>query len=89
MLIDEYSSPTLKAEVINQLSCGTSAIKIKFQRDVMFETILLVCGNKHPREVYPNAFPLIEARFNIINLEDCADPYDEENPPKEDYIPMY
>lgn len=68
---------------------GNSVIKVKFQADIMMDAIILVCGNKHPREVYPNAFPLIEARFNIINLEDCADPYKEEEEPPEDYIPMY
>jgi len=32
---------------------------------------ILICGNKRPEEMYPNAFKYIEARFNII----CLDQY--------------
>lgn len=30
---------------------------------------ILICGNKHPEELYPNAYKYIEARFTVINLD--------------------
>lgn len=29
---------------------------------------IIVCGNKHPRDLYPNTWNFIEARFNVIEL---------------------
>jgi len=36
----------------------------------MENMILIVCGNASPENIYPNAFPYIEARFNIICVDD-------------------
>lgn len=30
--------------------------------------IIVICGNKHPAELYPNAWQYIEARFKVVNL---------------------
>ncbi|AXH74716.1 MAG: hypothetical protein [Cressdnaviricota sp.] len=30
---------------------------------------ILICGNKRPEEMYPKVFKYIEARFNIIELD--------------------
>jgi hypothetical protein len=27
--------------------------------------VLIVCGNKHPAEIYTKSWPFIEARFNV------------------------
>jgi len=34
----------------------------------MCRAIILVCGNKDPAILYPNAWPYFEARFTVINL---------------------
>ncbi len=41
---------------------------------------ILVTGNKDPREVYPNTYALIEARFNVM----CADNYPDARKQKKD-----
>ena len=43
-------------------SKGGAAVKCK--------AIILICGNKDPRQLYPNAWPYIEARFNILCLDE-------------------
>ena len=34
----------------------------------------IVVGNKHPRDVYPNAYPYIEARFHVHCVDDPPEP---------------
>ncbi len=87
--MDEYSEPTLKYTQINKVCDGSQTYQIKGQANFVMKSVVLVCGNKYPREMYTNQFHLIELRFNIIDLEDCATAYKEEDPPKEDYIPMF
>jgi len=42
---------------------GSSSTKLK-------KPYLVVCGNKNPAELYPNAWKYLEARFNVIDLSD-------------------
>lgn len=30
--------------------------------------VIIICGNKHPQELYPNAWQYIEARFKVVDL---------------------
>ena len=32
------------------------------------EPILIVTGSRNPQELYPNAWPFIQARFNVFQL---------------------
>lgn len=48
---------------------GTYQYPKKGGNPVQADMILLICGNAHPENVYPNAYPFIEARFNVV----CVD----------------
>lgn len=71
LMLDEFSTAHIKATTINRMCDGTYKYPRKNSTPVVLPNIiLLVCGNKNPEEVYPNAFQFIEARFNIIQLLD-------------------
>ena len=52
---------------------GTYSYPNKGGNPVVQEMVLLVTGNAHPERIYPNAFPYIEARFNIIDVTNEPD----------------
>ena len=71
ILIDEFTTADVKATVINQMCDGTYLYPSKGGAAVKCKATILACGNKDPRQLYPNAWPYIEARFNIICLDQC------------------
>ncbi|AXQ65984.1 MAG: replication protein [Cressdnaviricota sp.] len=71
ILIDEYSSAKVKATTINQMCDGTYLYPTKGGTAKQVRgTILLVCGNRDPKDVYPEAWPYIEARFTVKKVGD-------------------
>jgi len=41
---------------------------------------IVICGNKSPQEMYPNAWKYIEARFIVINLDEAYPVQDDAQP---------
>lgn len=68
ILIDEFSSPALKVTQLNQMCDGTFSYPLKGGQAKQVAAVIICCGNKHPRDIYPNAWPFVEARFNVIEL---------------------
>lgn len=69
VLLDEYSIAHLSATQLNQMCDGTWVYPFKGGSPVqLVEPLVLICSNKPPEEVYPNCFPLINARFEAIEL---------------------
>jgi hypothetical protein len=66
LLLDEYSRPHLFATELNQMCDGTYQYPSKQSNAVRVEMILIICSNAPPHMLYPKAFPLIEARFNVV-----------------------
>jgi hypothetical protein len=70
VLIDEYTRNDLLATTINAMcdgnyqypGKGTSSTRLK-------KPYILICGNKNPEDLYPNAWQYIKARFIVINLD--------------------
>jgi len=70
ILIDEYTTADIKATTLNQMCDGNYLYPSKGGAPTYNKACILICGNKKPQEMYPNAFPYIEARFNIVCLDD-------------------
>lgn len=69
VLLDEYSSPHLQVTQLNQMCDGTWMYPSKGGNPVqLVDPIVLIGSNKPPEEVYPNCYPLINARFVVIEL---------------------
>lgn len=69
ILLDEYTSPHLPVTQLNLMCDGHWQYPFKGGSAVLLEKpILLVCSNKPPEEVYPNAYPLIKVRFVVVEL---------------------
>ncbi len=85
--MDEYTKPDLTVQTLNRICDGTEQIDIKFQHAIQIkDATVIICGNKDPKEVYPNVYHLIEARFNVYCLDKhCKPP----NQQEEEYIPMF
>ena len=69
ILIDEYTTADIKATTLNQMCDGNYLYPSKGGAPTYNKACILICGNKKPEEMYPNAFKYIEARFNIICLD--------------------
>ncbi len=68
-MLDEYSTPKLSATQINQMCDGTWKYPFKNgTASALSKPLIIICGNKHPAKVYPNAFEFLEARFNVIEV---------------------
>lgn len=71
--LDEYTVPHLKAQKLNLLCDGASPIPVKGGQAITpKKPVVIVCGNKHPQDLYPNAWKFIEARFNVHNVDDVS-----------------
>ena len=70
LLMDEYSSAHLKVTQLNQMCDGTYLYPRKGGAPTCGKFTLLICGNKHPNEIYPNTYQYISARFNVIELKE-------------------
>ena len=68
ILFDEYSTATLKVTSLNQMCDGTYQYPQKGGPAKTIAAYIIICGNKHPAEVYPNHWPFIQARFNVHEL---------------------
>lgn len=68
-MVDEYTTATIPATVLNQMCDGNYQYPTKGGAAVMCKSIILVCGNKDPRDLYPNAWQYVDARFNVICLD--------------------
>lgn len=68
LLMDEFSSPHLKVTQINQMCDGTYCYPQKGEEAIQANLTMIVVGNRHPQEIYPNAFKFIEARFDIYEI---------------------
>ncbi len=66
--MDEYSTAHLKITHLNMIADGTYMIPSKGEDAERHSFIVIICGNKHPEWVYPNTYPFIEARFNVIEV---------------------
>jgi hypothetical protein len=69
VLFDEFSTAHLKVTNINMMCDGTYQYPRKSSSPVTVKAIMIICGNKHPNEIYPKAFEYIQARFNVL----CVD----------------
>lgn len=72
VLLDEYSIAHLTVMQLNQMCDSTYQYPVKGSTPFALpDSILIVCGNKSPLEVYtdPKNHELIKARFNIINID--------------------
>lgn len=71
VLIDEYSNAKILLTTLNSMCDGTYQYPRKNSTPLMLKSpILIVCGNKKPEDVYTTEqnWPLINARFNVIEL---------------------
>lgn len=80
ILVDEYTTPDLKVTVLNQMCDGHYPYPVKGGAPINSKANLIICGNKSPAEMYPNAWKYVEARFNVLNLDEA---YPQENKPVE------
>jgi hypothetical protein len=70
ILIDEYTTADIKVTVLNAMCDGTYQYPSKGGASTRIkEPIIIICGNKDPSEMYPNAYQFLEARFVVL----CAD----------------
>lgn len=79
VLLDEYSIAHLTVMTLNQICDGTYQYPVKGCAPFALpNSIVLVCGNKDPLEVYTDAknHALIKARFTIIDLDVPPNPLD-------------
>lgn len=67
--MDEYSSAHLKTTALNQICDGTYQYPTKGGNSLILPMTVLICGNKHPRDIYSNTYQFIESRFNVISVE--------------------
>lgn len=68
ILIDEYSHAHMKVTQLNQMCDGTYQYPLKGGQSKSVNAVIICAGNRHPRDVYPNAYKYIEARFNVHEL---------------------
>lgn len=61
--MDEYTSAHLTVTQLNQMCDGTYQYPIKGGDAKGLALTLVVCGNSAPEQVYPNRYPLVQARF--------------------------
>jgi len=60
----------MKATTINQMCDGNYQYPVKGGASTKLKKpYILICGNKDPKDLYPNAWKYIEARFQVINLD--------------------
>lgn len=71
ILVDEYTTPDLKVTVLNQMCDGHYPYPVKGGAPINSKANLIICGNKSPAEMYPNAWKYVEARFNVLNLDEA------------------
>lgn len=77
LLFDEYSSAHLKVTQLNQMCDGTYQFPRKGGSPVVCKDItLIICGNKHPKDIYTTTFDYIAARFNVFELKKAAETID-------------
>lgn len=75
ILMDEFTKAHLLSTQINQMCDGTFCYPGKGDTAMQAtQTTLLICGNKSPEVIYPNAWQFIRARFNVINLDKGIEP---------------
>jgi len=75
LLFDEYSGgKTVKSTALNQMCDGTYIFPFKGGAGVRLQNpTLIITGNRNPEVLYPQAWPFIQARFNVFQLgEDDA-----------------
>jgi hypothetical protein len=68
VLIDEYSEAHLKVTQLNEMCDGNYQYPVKGGYPVQVKAVLLICGNKNPKELYPKAHMFLEARFNVLEI---------------------
>lgn len=54
--MDEYTSAHLKATHLNMIADGTYMYPVKGEDSMQKAVIVVICGNRHPEDVYPKAF---------------------------------
>lgn len=71
VFLDEYSTGHLKITQLNSMCDGTYQYPVKGSCSFLLKgSILLVCGNRSPLEIYSEPYhELIKARFNIHCLD--------------------
>lgn len=69
-MIDEFSTAHIKATVLNAMCDGTYQYPVKGGAARAVQAYILVTGNKHPADIYPNAWQYINARFNVYRLDE-------------------
>lgn len=47
---------------------GTYLYPVKGGDPTVCPAIILICGNKDPKALYPNTWQFIDARFTVIDL---------------------
>lgn len=67
--LDDYNTPSLKYNFINQLCDGTAELRVFMGGVVNVKPLIVICSNQPPELLYPNMYPLLYARFNVI----CVD----------------
>ena len=69
--MDEFTTPDLKVSSLNSMCDGNYMYPVKGSSSTKLKKpYLVVCGNRNPAELYPNAWKYLEARFNVIDLSD-------------------
>lgn len=67
--MDEYSTAHIKTTALNEMCDGGYQYPAKGGTSVMIAPIIIICGNKHPQDIYPNTWKYIAARFNVFNVD--------------------
>lgn len=70
VLMDEYTKAHLPLTQLNQMADGTWAYPVKGAPSVTLNSpTLVICSNRHPKDVYTNYFDLLLARFRVFELD--------------------
>lgn len=69
ILIDEYTVADIKATNLNSMCDGNYQYPVKGGTATAVKATILLCGNKNPEQLYPNAWQYIHARFNVVCLD--------------------
>lgn len=74
-MIDEYTFATYKSTDINMMCDGTYVYPTKNGNAMrLADPYIVICANAPPEQVYPNMYPTIVARFQVINVSQAIHP---------------
>ena len=75
-MIDEYTSPTLTAQSINEMCDGTVSYPAKGCQPIKLTDppYIVICANRPGSEVYPKCWKWVSARFVEVNVDKPAFP---------------